>query len=175
MDVKQLGVSLVHLHQDRAWKLRLVGHDIHANLVERREILGLLGSNVSLVEPPVFVSAKILGVENMLIVVLPKKIADAAMLVDSHGAVVSFPQSANPHIQHSIDGREISELRAVRRNLWVSALRIPKQHLARNQWSCELLLGSGRSNKKYRQRQDDNSTFELTHRTSKFACRVRIT
>src|ERR1700687_1601934 len=97
------------------------------------------------------------------------------MLVGSYGAVVSFPESTNPNIQHAIHWREISELRAIRRNLRVSALRIPKQHLARNQWRCELLLGRGRSNKESRHCQDCKSTFEQTHRTSQFADRVRVT
>src|ERR1700686_679688 len=97
------------------------------------------------------------------------------MLGGSPGAVISFPESANPNIQHAIDGREVAELRAIRRNRWVSGLRIPNQHLGRNQRGGGFLPGSGRNNKESRQRQDGNSTFKQTHRASKFACSVRVT
>jgi len=37
-----------------------------------------------------------------------------------------------------------------------------------NQWRCELLLGSNRSNKKSRQCQNDKNTFEQTHKALEF-------
>src|SRR5271169_857774 len=168
MDVKQLWVTLVHLYQDRGRKLPGVGDDVHANFFERRQVLRLLGSNVGLVETPILVPAEVLGVENVLIVVLPKEIANAAMLIGGYGAVVRFAESANPYVQDAIDGCEIAELRAIGRDLRVGALGVPEQHFARNQWRCKFLLGSYRRNEEHRQYQNGNSAFEQTHKASIF-------
>jgi hypothetical protein len=62
----------------------------------------------------------------VLIIVLPNEVSDAPVFVSGHGAVIGFPERANPHIEHTIDRREIPDLCAIRRNLGISAFRIPE-------------------------------------------------
>ena len=124
MDVEQFWIPLVHLDQDGVGKLPFVGHNVDANFLEWRQILGLLRSDVGLVETPVFIAANVLNVQYVFVVILPEKIADTAVFVVSNGAIIRLSQRANPDIQDAIDGRQISQLGAVRGNLRVGTLRI---------------------------------------------------
>jgi len=99
------------------------------------------GRDVGLVEPPVLVPTDVLRVENVLVVVLPDEIADASIFVSGDRPVIVLAEGSNPYIQHTIHRSQISQLCPVGWNLGIRALRIPKQHVSRNQLGCELLLG----------------------------------
>src|SRR5580704_11904199 len=68
LNVKHLRIALVHLHENCVRGLPPVGNDIHTNLVKRRQVFRLFRRNVGLIKAPVFISAKILRVKNVLIV-----------------------------------------------------------------------------------------------------------
>ena len=172
MHVKQLRVSLVHLHQDRVRRFPVVGDDFHVHLLVRRQVLCLLRGNVGLIEPPVLVPAHVLGVEHVLVVVLPGEIADAAFFVRRHRPVVRLPQRPHPHVQDSLHRRQVRQLRPIRRNLRRSLLRVPEQHIARDQRRGELLLAASRTPQNSRSRQNcqcshcGNCTSPKSHESS---------
>ena len=143
--VEHLRVALVALEQNGVRSLPVIGDNVDPDLVERRQVFGLLGGNVGLVEPPVFVAAHVLGVEDMLVVILPGEIADAAFGVRRHGAIVGLAQGADPDVEHAIGGCKIAKLGAVGRDLGIGALRIAEEHGPGNDLGGQLLLsGRGR-------------------------------
>src|SRR5579872_4376986 len=169
MHIEKLGIALVHLHQNRVGKIPSIGDNVHPDFLEWSQVFRLFGSNIGLIEPPVLVATKVLCIENVLIVVLPKKISNAPMFVGGHGAVVSLTQCANPHIQHAIEGSEISDLRAIRRNLRIGLFRISEQHYARNQRGGELFLRGKETGKPSATHQYDGRWFQQTHKASKIS------
>src|SRR5271155_3297769 len=121
---------------------RLKGDYIGSDFVEGRQVARLPGSNVGSIDTPVLIAVLVLGVEDILRIVLPEQVSDAALAIVGDGAIVRLAQSAYPNVEHSLVGGKIGEHGAVGRNLWRRALRIAEQHAARNQ----LRLGVGECN-----------------------------
>ena len=112
--------------------------------------LRLLGRDVGLVEPPVLVAADVLRVEDVLVVVLPMEVADAALGVVGDGAVVALAERANPDIQHAVHGRQVAELLAVGRDLRVGALGVSEEHRAGNKLGGGLIFGDSWGRGRYK-------------------------
>ena len=153
VDVEQLRIALVHLHQDDVRRFPVVGRDVDAHFVKGGEVLSLFGGDVGLVEAPVFVAAQILRVQNAFVVVVPGEVSNAALGVRGHRAIIGLPQGADPHVEHAIHRRQITEMRAVRRYLRVGAFRVPEQNAARDQF-CGGRISLCRGRKMVGEQQD---------------------
>src|SRR5208283_135332 len=156
VDVKELGIALIHLHQEGVGSLPVISNDVDANFFVRREVLCLLGGNIGLMQTPVLVATDVLGVENVLVVVLPKEVSNAAILVVGNGPVIVLTNGSNPNIQYSVDRSEISQLRPIRRDLWVRPFRIPEQDVARNEGRWKFFLPAQEPSKESENGQNKN-------------------
>src|SRR5262249_26063899 len=156
-----------HLHQDGVRCLPVVSNDIHANLVERSEILGLLRGDIGLVQPPVLITTHVLGIEDMSVIELPGKVANAALLVGCHGAVVRLAQCPYPDVEHTVHWCEIPQLCSIGGDLRIRALRISKQHFPGNQRSARLVLGENGREQQSCESCDDESVLACRHKSSR--------
>ena len=132
VDVKQTLVALIGLHQQRVWLVPLVGDDRCLHFVKGSEICGLPSGDIGLVNSPVFVAVGVLRVENVQIVILPRKSMNAALVVRGHRAIVVLAQGADPDVQHIIHRSQIGKLGAVGRQRRAGALGIAEQDGAWN-------------------------------------------
>src|SRR5208283_1399893 len=133
VDVKDVGIALVELDERAIGKGGFEADHLGANFFVRSEVARLFGGKGGLIDAPVFVTILILRVEDVLRVVLPEEIADAALAVIGNDTVVGFAEGSNPDVEHTLIGGEVGKHGTVGRDFGRSALRVAEEDVSRNQ------------------------------------------
>src|SRR5690606_20292436 len=132
--VVPLRVAVVHAYQDR---VRVPGaHADHRGrrLLEGRQVARLAAVEVERIEVVVLVAAGVAHVQQGAGLVGPEVAADAAALVTGYGAgAVEVVGRRDPDVEHAVDRGDPAQVRAVGADLYVGALGVAEQRLARDQ------------------------------------------
>ena len=115
-------------------EVRVHGHHLGLDALERGEVAGVPGLHVGLIDMPVLVAVQVLEIEHVGAVGLPEEDADAALLVGGDHLVIRLAERPHPDVQDVVGvGGQIGQAGAVGRDPRAGLVGIAEEHFARDE------------------------------------------
>ena len=131
--VVQLRVAVVEADQDLVGVRALDRDDLRLHLLERGQVARLAAGGRHRVHVPVLVAALVLDVDDVLAVLGPEVLADAAQLVGGDDRVILLADGLDEDVEHALVRRQVGQPLAVGRQPGRGLDRVAEQHLARDE------------------------------------------